>query len=754
MEGTRTGGLRERLALWLEGERERWLLWVPVALGAGIALYFALPREPGLVSALAPAAAIAIIASWARGATLPTVALGLLLAMLAGLALVKVRAGYVAAPILERRLANTEVRGFVERVELRATRGERFTLRVRTLGTLPEDKRPLRIRVRTLSGPSGLKPGDAVRVKATLGAPGAPVVPGGYDFARQAWFQQIGAVGYALARPEPDTEAQEAPLDLRIRAHIERVRHAIGERISAAVPGETGAIARALITGERGGISEATNDAYRDSGLFHILSISGLHMVIMGGAIYFAVRLLLACVPVLALDYPIKKWAAVAAASGSLGYLLISGAEFATVRSYIMINFMFLAILLDRPGLALRNVALSALVILFAWPESIHDVGFQMSFAAVTALVAAHEAVRERVERRDAPPGALLKVLLFFGGIVLSTLVASLAVAPFGAYHFHKSQQFAILANLIAIPICNLAVMPAALVTLVAMPLGLEALPLKAMAAGIDAISESARWVAAMPGAVARVKAIPSLSFALMLSGGLWLCLVRQRARLAGLGIVVLGLGVAPFEPRPDVLIGRNGRLVAARAEDGRLSAISGRGGDFELSRWLEHDGDGRKPREAMAQGGAMMCDGAGCAGRVKGLLLAAARHPAAIADDCARADIAVLPVPRPADCRRPRLVVDLYAVLDKGTHALFIGEGGAIEVRTVAETRGERPWVAARGRKPRPLDASTVSAGQDRRRIGGFAAPRLVGEPIPGIAIEPDADEDPGLREAEPEDP
>ena len=203
-----------------------------------------------------------------------------------------------------------------------------------------------------------------MRLRATLNPPPGPSLPGDYDFARAAWFLGLGAVGSADGAAEIDANVRPPPLGLRLAAIIARVRQAIGERILAALPGEAGAIANALITGERGGISEATNQAFRDFGLFHILSISGLHMVIMAGAVFLCIRLALAAIPAIALRYPIKKWAAAGAMLGALGYLLISGAAFATVRSYIMISIMFLAVLLDRPAIALRNVALAALAIL------------------------------------------------------------------------------------------------------------------------------------------------------------------------------------------------------------------------------------------------------------------------------------------------------------------------------------------------------------------------------------------------------
>jgi competence protein ComEC len=328
----------------------------------------------------------------------------------------------------------------VELIEPRAGKGQRLTIRVTALERHEAQAWPVRVRIVTRAEARDLRPGDAVRLQARLNAPPGPSLPGDYDFARSAWFLGLGAVGYADAAAQIDTKASPPPLRLRLTAAIARVRQAIGARILTALPGETGAIANALITGERGGISEATNQAFRDSGLFHILSISGLHMVIMAGAVFLSIRLALAAIPAIALRYPIKKWAAAAAMLGAFGYLMISGAAFATVRSWIMISIMFLAVLLDRPAIALRNVALAALVILVAWPESLLDAGFQMSFAAVVALVSAYEWLRLR---DAAEPGTLRRglvgnALLFLGGILTTTLVAGLAVAPFGIYHFHR----------------------------------------------------------------------------------------------------------------------------------------------------------------------------------------------------------------------------------------------------------------------------------------------------------------------------
>jgi len=746
----------------LAAEQQRWFLWLPVAFGLGIAVYFQLPGEPPLLACLLPLPAAVLLARFNRRGVLSILITSFLVAAAGGLAAVKLRVEMARAPVLEKQMRGVELRGWVEYVEPRAAGGQRLTIVVASLAALPPARRPIRARVTTRHVDKSLRPGDAITIKATLGPPGIPALPGGYDFARYAWFKQLGAVGYTRAGArrvaaggaagvaaggavghDHDAGIGRPPLRLRLSAAIQSFRQRIGRRIDNVLPGQVAAISKALITGERGGISAVTNDAFRASGLVHILSISGLHMAIMAGAIFFLIRLLLAMIPAIALSRPIKKWGAFAAALGALGYLTISGGTFATVRSYVMISIMFFAILLDRPALALRNVALAALVILVLFPESILDVGFQMSFAAVVALVAAYEAIRDRhVSRRIEQQGRWQKTgrlhsaALMLGGIILTTLIASAAVAPFAAYHFHKSQQYAVLANLIAVPICNIVVMPAALATFIAMPFGLEAGPLWVMGKGVEGMMWCARTVAALPGAVGFLPQIPAAALALMIAGGLWLTLWRQRWRLLGLLAILSGLMIAPRLRPPDLLVGGQGRLIAVRT-GGRLSALPVRGSRYQLSRWLEADGDSRDARAAMS-GAGFICDSIGCTARVKGRLIAIARHPAALRDDCRHADIVVTTLRLPQWCRgqglrrkilfaapangkaavvqapaggraaassggasvpapaAPALVIDRFALRRNGTFALRINKQ-ATDIDWVAAHRGQRPWSMPR---------------------------------------------------------
>jgi competence protein ComEC len=700
-------GIGAALTHCLDEERDRWFNWVPVCFGIGIAVYFRLPVEPSIAVVVLVLTVALVLVGLARFGTLAAALCGVIVAAAFGFGVTKARTEWVRAPILERQVMNAEVRGFLELVEPKPTRGQRLTIRVTHFAGLPQDKWPRRVRVRTLVSRDGLKPGDGVRIKATLAAPAEPSQPGAFDFGRQAYFLGLGGIGYAMSAADLDPEAGPQPWQMWVTSVIETVRQRIGRAVVAGLPGETGGIANALITGERGGISAATDSAYRDSGLYHILSISGLHMVVMAGAFFFSVRFVFAAIPAVALRYPIKRWAAVAAALGALGYLLISGSSFATVRSYIMISILFLAIILERPALALRNVALAALLLLVIWPESLFDAGFQMSFGAVVALISGYEAIRareERLGRAHIERGPVTKFALFFAGITMSTLMATLSVAPFAAYQFHTSQQYGVVANLVALPLCDLIVMPAALATLMAMPFGLEAGPLWIAGLGIDAMTAIAVWVAKLPGAVIPVVAIPTSTFVLLLVGGLWLLLWQRRWRLLGLPFIALGLALSPTLERPDLLIGRDGRLVAARADGTSLTALPAPRNLFELSRWLETDGDARTAK-AVAVGERFRCDGAGCSITVKGMVVAIARHASAFNDDCQRAGIVVMDRALPKGCTGPKLALDYRALRAGGAHAVYINKAD-IRVETVMALRGERPWAPARPASIRTREA------------------------------------------------
>lgn len=702
----------QRLVLTLDAERDRWFLWWPVLFGTGVSGYFALSFEPPLTILVAAAGAASFFHFVSRRNGLWVVPAAAIAAIACGSAAAKFRTESVRAPVLADEGVRVTLTGWLHLVEPRPNGGQRLTIRVASVNRMAREDWPALVRVSSRYAVTALSPGEFLSVAAVLSPPPGPALPGAFDFARSAWFQRLGAVGFATGRPEMVPPPGAPPFSVSVSAAIEATRLSITRRITSALPGETGAIAAALITGERGGISDETNNAYRVSGLFHVLSISGLHMVVMAGALFWLVRLLLATVPGLVLQLPARKIAAVIALLGALGYLLISGAAVATVRSYVMISIMFLAVLLDRPAVALRNVAIAASVILLLAPESILDPGFQMSFAAVTALVAVHEALRvrrERLDRLGVGAARLPGPVRLLQEIVLSTVIASVAVAPFGIYHFHNTQTMALLANIGAIPVCNLLVMPAALATMIAMPFGLEQAPLQLMGWGITLMNEVAARVAAIPGAIWRLPDIPVSAFVMMVAGGLWLLLWRTSWRYAGLAAVVAGMALAPFQPRVDLIIGRDGNALAYRQTDGTLGIIAPAAAAFEATRWLEHDGDDRTLTAARAATTAR-CDQSACAASVDNRPLALLLHPVAVAEECARATILVAAFDLPAACRHqrsaaaadggamspaapPPITIDRVALRQRDVVTIRFAEDGRTVVQSTNAPRFRRPW-------------------------------------------------------------
>jgi competence protein ComEC len=703
----------------LEAEQDRWFLWLPVLFAGGIVAYFSLADEPGprLAAALLLGAVGLCLAF--RQAPLGLCLGGALLAFASGFGAAKLRTELTRAPVLAHELRYVSLAGFIETHERRDKGRARLTLRVLSLGDLGADERPYRVRLSLPVGDAAdARIGEAVTLRATLQPPPEPVEPGGFDFARQAWFSRLGATGYATGKVTTLDDPPATPWDLAVWAQIDAVRAAVNARIRTVLSSETGEIAAALITGERGGISEATNQAMRDSGLFHVLSISGLHMVIMAGTVFWLVRALLALVPPLALRYPIKKWAAAAALAAASFYLALSGAAVPTVRSWIMMSVVLIAVMLDRPALTMRNVALAALAILVVAPESLFEPSFEMSFAAVVALVALYEwlSARERSSLHDVSPVwiALRRGAGLAGGAAATTLVASAAIAPFAVYHFHRMTHYGLIANLVAAPLVSLLIMPMALLSLIAMPFGVEAWPLKAMGLGIELMMGTGEWVASFPGAVSVLPQISGASLVLIVLGGLWLCLWQTRTRALGLVIAAAGLALAPQVERPDVLIERDGGTAALRSSTGDLVFPPATAAGYSVDNWLLADGDERDTATAVDPS-AFRCDLLGCIGTVKGKTVALIRHPGALEDDCRLADIVIAPFTVGTKCRAARVIVDRRALKAHGAHALYI-EGLSIRTETVAAARGHRPWVPDRIRvevAPQPLPNGTDDANR-----------------------------------------
>lgn len=703
------GASTER-ASWRDWARGAWarewgalFLWSPVWLMTGIALYFALPREPPALAFAVIAAVLALLFLGLR-ARRGLVAKALMLA-LAGFCLAKVRTEWVAAPVLRAPTGEVVVTGVIEDFEMRGAKRAALILRITGLEGQGVTRVPARARV-TMTGTTRWRPGQIIKAKGQLFPLPTPVVPGGYDYGRSLWFEGIGATGRLYG--DISVEGTDPSWLLRFEAALEDLRQAIGQRIRAVLPEGRSGVAEAMITGERGTIPRDINDSLQASGLAHILSISGLHMSLVAGLSFWLVRALLALSPTLATRYPIKKWAAVAGLLMGFVYMMLASASVATQRSYIMLAVMFIAILADRPALSMRNLAIAALLILVVAPEAALTASLQMSFLAVMGLLAVHEAWRKFLPPREAvDPGIVHRLASFifrgFCAAVLTSLAAGGLSSIAAAYHFGRLAPYSLVANLLALPVISIFVMPFAFISVLVMPFGLEAWPLRVMDWGLAMVQMISDGVVSLPGAQGLIPALPLVSALLLTLAAIALCLMRGLVRLAALPIAALAIMAMTFDRRPDIYVDQAAKNVAIRGLDDRLVPAEPRRGRFAVSQWLKHDGDSATPGEARQRAG-WTCDDAICRAEVKGRRVLYLKTET-LAIPCAEADILIAAYPLRGKCASVSLRIDRFSVWRLGTHALYVGDDGAVRVETARGAQGERPWTIVP--EPRRKDTS-----------------------------------------------
>jgi competence protein ComEC len=675
---------------WAAAEEARLGLWAPVALGAGAATYLLLKVEPPFL--LAPIMLVAAIFAAMKfdraRAVLTAAAL-----FIVGFLVADLRAASVDAPILAREARFADVEGRIVSID-EAPRQRRLVIDVRRIEGLAPEATPERVRVSWRGKEFSARPGDLVSLRANLSPPPAPAAPGGFDFARQLYFRSIGAVGYAVSPPQPIAE-EHRPFAATARAAIESMRVNLSRRIIAAAPGDEGAIVAAVVTGKRAAISEEAEAAFRDSGLAHLLSISGLHMGLATGLIFFAVRAILALIEPVALTQPIKKWAAGGALVSGFAYLLISGGDWPATRAFIMSSIIFIAVIADRRALSLRNVAIAAFVIILLSPEAVLHPGFQMSFAAVTALIAWYEwASAHANPARSFSASARFR--RYVGGVAVTDLIASSATAPFALYHFNRSANLGLAANVVSVPIMGFWVMPASIVALVLMPFGADGIVWRAAALGIDLILRMGEWTMNLPGAVAVFPSWPPSALAAATIGGLWLCLMSKPWRLAGFFAAPVAIAFIAATPHPALYFseeGDNAGLVV-EAEGKALAVADRRKGRFDARVWMEEAGINAEREKPRPLADFAQCDAFGCVVTVDAGPIAVSVDRAGLDDDCARAALVLALYPASRSERRncAARLIDRRDAWEKGAHAVYVDDGD-IRIVTSADRRGARPW-------------------------------------------------------------
>jgi len=664
---------------------------VPVAFGGGIAIYFTAAHEPVLSASLAAAAVLGAAAFLLRRSRFFAAAI-MIAAIAAGFATATLRTARIAHAVLARPLYSVSLSGFVETRDIRE-RTDRFVLRVTSMDAprLPAKLKRVRLSVKKGTAPDV---GSFVELKARLLPPLAPLRPGSYDFSRDMFFQGIGASGFAMGAIKTVEAKEGGGFALRYAALMQGLRDAIDARIRTRLDGDERAIATALLTGRRDAITGPVNDAMFISGLGHVLSISGYHMAVVAGVVFFAVRALLALIPGLAVSAPIKKWSAAAALVAATFYLLLSGAEVATQRSFFMTAVVLIAVIVDRRAITFRTLAVAAMIVLVIAPEALVHPSFQMSFAATLGLVAL---VQIGMPRLFATPdhSATARVALWGGRelvtLLLASLVAGLATTPYAAFHFHRVTPYGVLANLAAMPVVSVLVMPMGLLGLAAMPFGLDGFFWWLMGIGIDWMIMVTQWVAGLPGAIGRMAAFGVGPLILASCGIVLMGLLRTPLRWSG-AIVLAGSIIWALAGRPpDVLISGDGHTIAVRGKDGQFRIMRTAKDAFLLREWLAADADARLATDASLADG-VSCDDAGCiAAMADGRFIAQALRPDALEDDCDRALLVVTTRPTPQNCAAA--VIDQARLRRQGALSRS-GDGFAVEA---ARPRGfDRTWAPA----------------------------------------------------------
>lgn len=672
-------------------------MWLPVLLGVGVAIYFSVPVEPPWY--LGPAAMGSLfclaLAFFRRGNVL--LILLVMMAVAAGFWAAQESSARIAAPVLEKKMGPVGLTGTIINIETRP-HGLRLSLRDSLIAKRPNWQAPKIVRLSLrYKGEPPLAVGDRVSLRAVLMPPGGPAAPGAYDFARAAWFKGIGAVGYAVSRAVVIVPAEQTGIFV-LSQQIAAWRHDLADHLRKQLPGEVGAVATALMTGDRGSIPEDDMQDMRDAGLAHLLAISGLHVGLIAGWLFFAVRLFLALIPTLALRAPIKKWAAAIALMGAFAYMLLTGGTVPTQRAFLMLGLMMLAIMLDRVAISFRLLAWAAVAVLLWAPESLLSVSLQMSFAAVVGLTAIYEGFGPAMIRWRSDAGLARRLSLYLGAVLLTTLVASISTASFATYHFNRVAMYGLAANLFAVPLTALFVMPCALVAYMLLPLGLEQLALVPMGYAIQGILAVAQTVAGWPGAVTLVPAFSISALAVMTLGGLWLCLWQGRWRYGGLLAIGLGIGLATMGDPPDILIDGRGKAMAARLPDGRvLVAAPYRRNSMTLSTWLRRWGTAEPVKDERI----MRCDRLGCALVHAGSAVGFARDARALEDDCRIADVVLSAVPVRINCPSAHMVIDRFDLWRRGAIAMRWRDG-VISVIGANDDRGDRPWSRQKPAKKR----------------------------------------------------
>lgn len=647
------------------------MLW-GAFFAVGIGIYFALPVEPDLWAMVSAAFISAGIWFIGRRDYVARTVLGYVFMLCLGLAAATVRTAVVAAPVLSSPMFEVAVKGTISRVEPRFY-GQRITIENVTVEGLAQSKTPHYVRFNYYESKPVMRVGDSMAGVAHLVPPMIPVEPGAYDFSRAAWFMRLGATGKLLQLTDYTPAEDRSALVI----WFEDLRAFITWRVREVLAPQPASIAVPLIIGDQGLVTAQMYDLYRIAGIIHVLSVSGYHLTLLAGLVFFFIRGVFALFPYVGEKINTKKISAFLSLLIVLFYLFISGLQIPAIRSFLMISVVLAAVMVDRNAISLRNAVLAGVFILFFWPESLISASFQLSFIAVFSMLSLYETLMRVFKASPYRHLWWYKALLILIGMICVGLLASLATAPYAAYHFNQYATYSILGNLATEFLFSFAIMPLLLIAVVLMPLGWDAPFLKGAGFCLDLVTDICKWIVKLPYADVTVPAFDTWGLVVISIGLIIVFFFKTKFRWIGLPIMACAVAAFLTVSKPDVLIGEGGKVFAVRRPDGLLQLSDPDAAPIASDTWLRRNGQNPKYYKLPKFTNKSV--------RIKGKKIAFDSL------DCINADLSVIIKRGLGDCPEP--IIDQRDLRRKKTHTVFV-EKGRIRIRPIVDDLGRRPWT------------------------------------------------------------
>ena len=370
--------------------------------------------------------------------------------------------------------------------------------------------------------------------------------PMGFNIERYYYFKHIGGLGYKgkiIYNKEVNTKEKS----------INSIRQKIAERIIK-VREETPStgIISILITGKKDMADKKAIEYMNYSGLAHLLSISGLHMMTLIGIMFFISKWILLRFEYIAINYNVFKISSIISLLINFLYLLLSGASVSAVRAYLMSVILLISIIIGKFNTSLRSVMFVMFIILFIKPHLIFSAGFQMSFMAVIALISCSELLYNDILSKLSKT----KRFLIIG--FLTSFIAECATTPFSIYNFNNYSFYNIFVNSILTPLVSFVVLPFSLLSMLLYPFNLEKILIFPISYIMDFILYVSKYIVELPYSVFFIQSPNVYSMLFMILGLLWLCLWKEKWRYYGILFYIIGLIIFLFQKTPDVFITKN----------------------------------------------------------------------------------------------------------------------------------------------------------------------------------------------------